>query len=155
MVCGNLKIISLPYPTKEGAKEVSVIGILFKMEMSSLKMHANARIDDIKRFEDGTLYIEVYAEERLLSDLPAKNGLNYLNMYVRKDNYLTYNGESYKLIDDENKSITWKDGSKSLYGQRITLFDRLEPYIVFGMFGGLFIYVLFVEWKIKRNYKNK
>ena len=31
---------------------------------------------------------EVYAEERLLSDLPAKNGLNYLNMYVRKDNYL-------------------------------------------------------------------
>jgi hypothetical protein len=155
MVCGNLKIISLPYPTKEGAKEVSVIGILFKMEMSSLKMHANARIDDIKRFEDGTLYIEVYAEERLLSDLPAKNGLNYLNMYVRKDNYLTYNGESYKLIDDENKSITWKDGSKSPYGQRITLFDRLEPYIVFGMFGSLLLYVLFVEWKIKRKYKKE
>ena len=39
-VCGNLKIISLPYPTKEGAREVSVIGILFKMEISSLKMHA-------------------------------------------------------------------------------------------------------------------
>lgn len=71
----------------------------------------NARIDDIKRFNDGTLYIEVYAKERLLSVLPAKNGLNYLNMYVRKDNYLTYNGESYKRIDDENKSITWKDGS--------------------------------------------
>ena len=49
----------------------------------------DARIDEIKRFNDGTLYIEVYAEERLLSDLPAKNGLNYLNMYVRKDNYLT------------------------------------------------------------------
>lgn len=125
------------------------------MEMFSLKMHANARIDDIKRFEDGTLYIEVYAEERLLSDLPAKNGLNYLNMYVRKDNYLTYNGESYKLIDDENKSITWKDGSKSPYGQRITLFDRLEPYIVFGMFGSLLLYVLFVEWKIKRKYKKE
>ena len=115
----------------------------------------NARIDDIKRFEDGTLYIEVYAEERLLSDLPAKNGLNYLNMYVRKDNYLTYNGESYKRIDDEDKSITWKDASKSLYGQRITLFDRLKPYIVFGMFGSLLIYVLFVEWRIKRKYKNK
>ena len=114
----------------------------------------DARVDDIKRLEDGTLYIEVYAEERLLSDLPAKNGLNYLNMYVRKDNYLTYNGESYKLIDDENKSITWKDGSKSPYGQRITLFDRLEPYIVFGMFGSLLIYVLFVEWRIKRKYKN-
>ena len=115
----------------------------------------NARIDEIKRFNDGTLYIEVYAEERLLSDLPAKNGLNYLNMYVRKDNYLTYDGKSYKRIDDENKSITWKDGSKSLYGQRITLFDRLEPYILFGMLGGLFSYVLFVEWKIRRKYKNK
>ncbi len=115
----------------------------------------NARVDDIKRLEDGTLYIEVYAKESLFSDLPTKNGYNYLNMYVRKDNYLTYDGESYKRIDDENKSITWKDDSKSLYGQRITLFDRLEPYIVFGMFGGLLIYVLFVEWKIRRNYKNK
>ena len=115
----------------------------------------NARVDDIKRLEDGTLYIEVYAKESLFSDLPTKNGYNYLNMYVRKDNYLTYNGESYKRIDDENKSITWKDGSKSPYGQRITLFDRLEPYLLFGMWGGLLIYVLLVEWKIKRNYKNK
>ena len=115
----------------------------------------NARIDDIKRLEDGTLYIEVYAEERLLSNLPTKHGSNYVNMYVRKDHYLTYNDESYKRIDDEDKSITWKDGSKSPYGQRKTLLDRLKPYIVFGMFGGLFIYVLFVEWKIKRNYKNK
>ena len=115
----------------------------------------NARIDDIKHFEDGTLYIEVYAEERLLSDLPAKNGLNYLNMYVRKDNYLTYNGESYKLIDDENKSITWKDGSKSLYGQRITLFDRLKPYIVFGIIGSMILYAIFVDWRIKRNLKRK
>ena len=115
----------------------------------------NARIDDIKRLEDGTLYIEVYAEERLLSNLPTKHGYNYLNMYVRKDHYLTYNDESYKRIDDEDKTITWKDGSKSPYGQRKTLLDRLKPYIIFGMFGGLFIYVLFVEWKIKRNYKNK
>ena len=45
---------------------------------------------------------------------PQERGYNYLNMYVRKDNYLTYVGESYKRIDDENKSITWKDGSKSL-----------------------------------------
>ena len=115
----------------------------------------NARIDDIKHFEDGTLYIEVYAEERLLSDLPAKNGLNYLNMYVRKDNYLTYNGESYKRIDDENKSITWKDGSKSPYGQRITLFDRLEPYIFFGIIGSMILYAIFVDWRIKRNLKRK
>ena len=115
----------------------------------------NARIDEIKRFNDGTLYIEVYAKERLLSSLPTKNGHNYLKMYVRKDNYLTYNGQSYKLVDDEDKSITWKDGSKSPYGQRKSLLDRLRPYIVFGMFGSLLIYVLFVEWKIKRKYKNK
>ena len=91
----------------------------------------------------------------LFSDLPTKNGYNYLNMYVRKDNYLTYDGESYKRIDDENKSITWNDGSKSLYGQRITLFDCLEPYIFFGMWGVLLVYVLFIEWKIKRNLKRK
>ena len=115
----------------------------------------NARVDDIKRLEDGTLYIEVYAKESLFSDLPTKNGYNYLNMYVRKDNYLTYDGESYKRIDDEDKSITWKDGSKSPYGQRITLFDRLEPYIFFGMWGVLLVYVLFIEWKIKRNLKRK
>ena len=115
----------------------------------------NARVDDIKRLEDGTLYIEVYAKERLLSNLPTKNDHNYLNMYVRKDDYLTYNGESYKLVDDKDKSITWKDGSKSPYGQRKNLLDRLEPYIVFGMFGGLFIYVLCVEWKIRRKNKNK
>ena len=115
----------------------------------------NARVDDIKRLEDGTLYIEVYAEERLFSDLPTKNGYNYLNMYVRKDNYLTYDGESYKRIDDENKSITWNDGSKSLYGQRITLFDCLKPYIVFGIIGSMILYVIFVDWRIKRNLKRK
>ena len=115
----------------------------------------NARTQKIKGLKDGTIYIEVYSKESLVSDLPTKNGYNYLNMYVRKDHYLTYNDESYKRIDDEDKSITWKDGSKSPYGQRKTLLDRLKPYIVFGMFGGLFIYVLFVEWKIKRNYKNK
>ena len=76
-------------------------------------------------------------------------------MYVRKDNYLTYDGESYKRIDDENKSITWKDGSKSLYGQRITLFDRLKPYIVFGIIGSMILYVIFVDWRIKRNLKRK
>ena len=50
----------------------------------------NARTDEIKGLKDGTIYIEVYAKERLFSNLPTKNGSNYLNMYVRKDNYLTY-----------------------------------------------------------------
>ena len=138
-VCGNLKIISLPYHIVQDGN------VLIK----------NARVDDIKRLEDGTLYIKVYAKESLFSDLPTKNDYNYLNMYVRKDNYLTYDGESYKRINAGNKTITWKDGSKSLYGQRITLFDRLKPYIFFGMWGVLLVYVLFVEWKIKRKYKNK
>lgn len=70
------------------------------MEMSSSKMHALMRL---KALMDGTL---VYAKEHLLSDLPTKNGYNYLKMYVRKDNYLTYNGESHKLVDDKDKSIT-------------------------------------------------
>ena len=78
--------------------------------------------------------------EGYLTDLLTKNGHNYLNIYVRKDNYLTYNVESYKLVDDKDKSITWKDGSKFPYAQRKTLLDPLRPYIVFGMFGGLFIY---------------
>ena len=115
----------------------------------------NARTQKIKGLKDGTIYIEVYAKESLVSDLPTKNGYNYLNMYVRKDDYLTYDGESYKRIDDEDKSITWKDGSKSLYGQRITLFDRLEPYIIFGFIGSMILYAIFVDWRIKRNLKRK
>ena len=115
----------------------------------------NARTQKIKGLKDGTIYIEVYAKESLFSDLPTKNGYNYLNMYVRKDNYLTYDGESYKRVDDENKSITWNDGSKSLYGQRITLFDRLKPYIVFGIIGSMILYAIFVDWRIKRNLKRK
>ena len=90
----------LPYPTKEVAREVRLIGRLFKMEMSSSKMHALMRLNALM---DGNL---VYAKEHLLSDLPTKNGYNYLKMYVRKDNYLTYNGESHKLVDDKDKSIT-------------------------------------------------
>ena len=66
----------------------------------------NARIDEIERFNGRYPLIEVYAKEHLLSDLPAKNGYNYLKMYVCKDNYLTYNGESHKLVDDKDKSIT-------------------------------------------------
>ena len=84
----------------ERGGEGSKIGRLFKMEMSSSKMHALMRLNALM---DGNL---VYAKEHLLSDLPTKNGYNYLKMYVRKDNYLTYNGESHKLVDDKDKSIT-------------------------------------------------
>lgn len=74
-------------------------------------------------------------------------------MYVRKDNYLTYNGESYKRIDDEDKTITWKDGSKSPYGQRKTLLDRLKPYIVFGMFGACLYMSFSLNGRLKETIK--
>ena len=112
----------------------------------------NARIDDIKRLEDGTLYIEVYAEERLLSNLPTKHGYNYLNMYVRKDHYLTYNGESYKRIDDRDKTITWKDGSTSVYGERKTFFDYIDSFLSWGMVGAAFLSIIVIGW---RNIKSK
>ena len=112
----------------------------------------NARIDDIKRFEDGTLYIEVYAKESLFSDLPTKNGHNYLNMYVRKDHYLTYNGESYKRIDDRDKTITWKDGSTSVYGERKTFFDYIDAFLSWGMVGAAFLSIIVIGW---RNIKSK
>ncbi|MEF2567176.1 MAG: hypothetical protein U0N55_10935, partial [Streptococcus salivarius] len=112
----------------------------------------DARIDDIKRLEDGTLYIEVYAKENLFSDLPTKNGHNYLNMYVRKDHYLTYNSESYKRIDDRDKTITWKDGSTSFYGERKTFFDYIEPFLFWGMMGALFLSCIVICW---RNIKSK
>ena len=112
----------------------------------------DARVDDIKRLEDGTLHIEVYAKESLFSDLPAMNGSNYLNMYVRKDHYLTYNGESYKRIDDRDKTITWKDGSTSVYGERKTFFDYIEPFLFWGMMGALFLSCIVICW---RNIKSK
>lgn len=40
MAFGNLKAIISLYPTKEVTSQVSAIGRLFKMEMSSSKMHA-------------------------------------------------------------------------------------------------------------------
>ena len=79
----------------------------------------------IKKMNDGTLHIEVYAPENILSKLPQKGGYNYLDMYVRKGNLLTYDGESYKRINSGNKSITWKDGSTSPYGERKTTIDEV------------------------------
>ena len=112
----------------------------------------NARIQKIKGLKDGTIYIEVYAKESLFSDLPTKNGHNYLNMYVRKDHYLTYNDESYKRIDDRDKTITWKDGSTSVYGERKTFFDYIDAFLSWGMVGTAFLSIIVIGW---RNIKSK
>ena len=112
----------------------------------------NARTQKIKGLKDGTIYIEVYAKESLFSDLPTKNGSNYLNMYVRKDHYLTYNDESYKRIDDRDKTITWKDGSTSVYGERKTFFDYIDSFLFWGMVGTAFLSIIVIGW---RNIKSK
>ena len=112
----------------------------------------NARTQKIKGLKDGTIYIEVYAKESLVSDLPTKNGYNYLNMYVRKDHYLTYNDESYKRIDDRDKTITWKDGSTSVYGERKTFFDYIDSFLFWGMVGATFLSIIVIGW---RNIKSK
>ena len=72
-----------------------------------------------------------------------KGGYNYLDMYVRKGNLLTYDGESYKRINSENKSITWKDGSTSPYGERKTNLSTIVQTIYRGILGlGFFLIIL-------------
>lgn len=84
-----------------------------------------ARTRPIKRFNDGTLYMKLYTVEGYLTDLPTKDGFSYVDLYLRKDNYLTYDGDSYKRIDSRNKTVTWKDGSTSPYGERKTTIDEV------------------------------
>lgn len=84
-----------------------------------------ARTRPVKRLNDGTLHMELYTVEGYLTDLPTKDGFSYMDFYLRKNNYLTYDGESYKRINSGNKSITWKDGSTSPYGERKTTIDEV------------------------------
>ena len=106
----------------------------------------------IKKMNDGTLHIDVYAPENILSKLPQKGGYNYLEMYVRKGNLLTYDGESYKRINSGNKTITWKDGSTSPYGERKTFFDYSDSFLFWGMVGTAFLSIIVIGW---RNIKSK
>ena len=84
-----------------------------------------ARTRPVKRLNDGTLHMELYTVEGYLTDLPTKDGFSYMDFYLRKNNYLTYDGESYKRINSGNKTITWKDGSTSPYGERKTTIDEV------------------------------
>lgn len=109
-----------------------------------------ARTRPIKRFNDGTLYMELYTVEGYLTDLPTKDGFSYMDFYLRKDNYLTYDGDSYKRIDSRNKTVTWKDGSTSPYGERKTTIDEVfEAFylIIIGL--GFFLVILEARQKRK------
>ena len=111
-----------------------------------------ARTRPIKRLTDGTLHMELYTVEGYLTDLPTKDGFSYMDFYLRKDNYLTYDGESYKRIDSGNKSITWKDGSTSPYGERKTTIDEVvEAFYLILMGIGLLLTI--IEARQKRREK--
>ncbi len=111
-----------------------------------------ARTRPIKRLNDGTLHMELYTVEGYLTDLPTKDGFSYMDFYLRKDNYLTYDGESYKRIDSGNKSITWKDGSTSPYGERKTTIDEvIEAFYLILMGIGLLLTI--IEARQKRREK--
>lgn len=111
-----------------------------------------ARTRPVKRLNDGTLHMELYTVEGYLTDLPTKDGFSYMDFYLRKDNYLTYDGESYKRIDSGNKSITWKDGSTSPYGERKTTIDEvIEAFYLILMGIGLLLTI--IEARQKRREK--
>lgn len=111
-----------------------------------------ARTRPVKRLNDGTLHMELYTVEGYLTDLPTKDGFSYMDFYLRKNNYLTYNGESYKRIDSGNKSITWKDGSSSPYGERKTTIDEVfEAFYLILM--GIWLLLTIIEARQKRREK--
>ena len=111
-----------------------------------------ARTRPVKRLNDGTLHMELYTVEGYLTDLPTKDGFSYMDFYLRKDNYLTYDGESYKRIDSGNKSITWKDGSTSPYGERKTTIDEVvEAFYLILM--GIWLLLTIIEARQKRREK--
>ena len=111
-----------------------------------------ARTRPVKRLNDGTLHMELYTVEGYLTDLPTKDGFSYMDFYLRKNNYLTYDGESYKRINSGNKTITWKDGSTSPYGERKTTIDEVfEAFYLILM--GICSFLIIIEARKKRREK--
>lgn len=75
-----------------------------------------------------------------------------MDFYLRKNNYLTYDGESYKRINSGNKTITWKDGSTSPYGERKTTIDEVfEAFYLILM--GICSVLIIIEARQKRREK--
>lgn len=110
------------------------------------------RTRPVKLLNDGALHMELYTVEGYLTDLPTKNGFSYMDFYLRKNNYLTYDGESYKRIDSGNRSITWKDDSTSPYGQRKTTIDEVfESFYLILI--GICSFLIIIEARQKRREK--
>ena len=106
----------------------------------------------VKRLNDGTLHMELYTVEGYLTDLPTKDGFSYMDFYLRKNNYITYDSESYKRIDSGNRSITWKDDSTSPYGQRKTTIDEVfESFYLILI--GICSFLIIIEARQKRREK--
>ena len=81
-----------------------------------------ARTRTVKRLNDGTLHMELYTVEGYPDKTsPPRTAYSYYGFVSsQKRIILTYDGESYKRINSGNKTITWKDGSTSPYGERKT-----------------------------------
>ena len=75
-----------------------------------------------------------------------------MEMYVRKGNLLTYDGESYKRINSGNKTITWKDGSTSPYGERKTTIDEVFEALYLILMGICSVLII-IEARQKRREK--
>ena len=111
-----------------------------------------ARTRPVKRLNDGTLHMELYTVEGYLTDLPTKDGFSYMDFYLRKNNYLTYDGDSYKRINSGNKTITWKDGSTSPYGERKTTIDEVFESLYLILMG-ICSFLIIIEARQKRREK--
>lgn len=109
-----------------------------------------ARTRPVKRLNDGTLHMVLYTVEGYLTDLPTKDGFSYMDFYLRKNNYLTYDGESYKRINSGNKSITWKDGSTSPYGERKTTIDEVFEALYLILMGICSVLIITEAWQKRR-----
>ena len=85
--------------------------------------------------------MELYTPEgyphRPTSQRTAYSYYGYLSS--QKTIILTYDGESYKRINSGNKTITWKDGSTSPYGERKTNLSTIVQTIYRGILGLGFI----------------
>ena len=123
----------------DGISENSIYG-LWQSENHKLAISYNeggkSRKYDWEIIQDGKLLIKNARTQKIKG---LKDGTIYIEVYAKR-------------IDDRDKTITWKDGSTSVYGERKTFFDYIEPFLFWGMMGALFLSCIVICW---RNIKSK